>query len=422
MADEVTLVSDETTLREKIVGFFKSTLGKILVFTGLFLGISWYIITSSNAVLFKGSIIQTGVTDPATQNTSQSTIGTQESALTESNTAIDPSILGLNLTATPNAPTALTAICSEDATSLTLRWMPVTNVTPVTYDLYIQKADMKPGDVLPFMKKDLTTTLFTDFQPTRGQEYQWWLYAKAGSLMSEQAAGTNITCGALDTSSTLKTGIDPDVFTKIMSSSNTGAATTNQGNGTTTLCPPDTYPSAPGVTTNCATLPDFNILKSPAEFTSACQLYKNILSTGLDISMDPNTVQAISKQANGTICSPQFFQGSIGSDPLVATSTSTSTPTTTLSTSTKPQSQQTDAIANTATPSSLETLSQKDTTSPALHPSAGPESASTGPEIWIYSIAAATSYLATRTRRKKEPKVSSPKLRNAFVLKITTLK
>lgn len=43
------------SLWEKIKVFFSSTLGKTITFTALFLGITTYILTSSNSVLFKGS-------------------------------------------------------------------------------------------------------------------------------------------------------------------------------------------------------------------------------------------------------------------------------------------------------------------------------------------------------------------------------
>ncbi|MBP7898552.1 hypothetical protein KAZ92_01215 [Candidatus Gracilibacteria bacterium] len=235
----------------KLVNFFKSTVGKILIFTVLFLGISGYIVYSSNTVLFKGSagvdptdlIRQTvdqqitraqipTATDPI-NNKANPFIGSNAiptpgasptidtsfanplltpsvSQLSQSQLDAIKSLSNLNTignqipgatqevtgTVTPDMPTALTAVCSSDNTKTTLRWMPVKNVSPVAYELYVYDLSNKGKiDALPFSPKPNLTTTVYDFQPKPGQEYMWRVIATSGGLRSAQADGKNFTCG-----------------------------------------------------------------------------------------------------------------------------------------------------------------------------------------------------------------------------------
>ena len=65
-------MSEETDSKwQKVVNFFKSTVGKIIIFTMLFLGIAFYILTTSNVILFQGRI--TNSTDLIAQQSSDAT-------------------------------------------------------------------------------------------------------------------------------------------------------------------------------------------------------------------------------------------------------------------------------------------------------------------------------------------------------------
>lgn len=331
----------------KLVNFFKSTVGKILIFTVLFLGISGYIVYSSNTVLFKGSagvnptdlvsptadqqITRTQISDivqpinnkanpfignnaipapgagstidtsfanplltPSVNTLSQSqldaiknasnlnTIGNQIPGAT-------PEVTG---TVTPDMPTALTAVCSSDNTKTTLRWMPVKNVSPVAYELYVYDLSNKGKiDALPFSPKPNLTATVYDFQPKAGQEYMWWVIATSGGLRSAQADGKNFTCGTkpllinpnqvIDPNQSFIQPIDKNIFANIFNVGTTGLCGDNQ------YYVPDSDPTKSG----CKNIPSY--VGGAGQSDLICGLYSTILADPVGYKLNDVTKKTL---------------------------------------------------------------------------------------------------------------------------------
>ncbi len=334
----------------KLMNFFKSTIGKVLMFTVLFLGISGYIVYSSNTVLFKGSA---GVspTDLISRTTDQQTTRTQIPATTDpiNNKAnpfigkdaiptpgtgstidttglLDPSTTPIisqlsqsqldaiksapgvntidNQTPTPNVtpeitgtvtpfrPTGLTAVCSADNTKATLRWLPVTNVSPVAYELYVYDLSNKGKiDALPFSPKPNLTTTVYDFQPKLGQEYQWWVIAVSGGLRSSQANGKNFTCGTnplfidpnqtINPNQTLIQPIDTSMFASIFKVGTSGLCGDNQ------YYVADSDPTKSG----CKNIPSY--VGGAGQSDLICGLYSTILADPVGYKLNEVTKKTL---------------------------------------------------------------------------------------------------------------------------------
>lgn len=255
-------MSEETDSKwEKIINFFKSTIGKIFIFTTLFLGIAFYILTTSNAVLFQGKIsgseglisrsqLDTAgavlPTGTATIDTSKIldqnlVIGNTQNDLIANSNTIDPNMTlndpgmpGVINTVDdgaaapiiyPAAPTALTKVCAADGKSVTLRWLPPVYFTPLTYDLRVDNLKngwakensplpTNPGDIVD---NDLTAGVYmADIDPN--QEYKWWVHATGeNDLVGEDAMGVNFSCpGNAPAFNFINPAINTDLFAGLL--------------------------------------------------------------------------------------------------------------------------------------------------------------------------------------------------------------
>lgn len=245
----------EPTRLQKFLGFFKSTFGKILLFTGLFLGISIYVLQTSNTLLFKGDIgfdngdpqRLDGLTSTCVSGNDKVQLSWNGDILTspdndyhlqvmdQKNVIIkDENIknyrelidIGANRKYTwtvtrkigtrESEPVSDTFTCSDlptpdapanpvfagcfDNGAVTLRWdkvlwFPVNGQTPLTYNIKIGDKTDTMAQVYPDPDK-ANPAIYSGFTATPGQTYQWSVSASANGKTSAEVSGPPISCPA----------------------------------------------------------------------------------------------------------------------------------------------------------------------------------------------------------------------------------